>query len=261
MAMNESYEVKPQSEIYEAYTSYFNNQSLITSYPLEILSVRKQIVEWVIFICQNLSFKPETLYRAISIFDLFNSKTTTTLRSINDVKLAAVASLNIATKIEELNCNFISFFTQNVLNEEGNECFSQKDLAAKEIEILKTLNFRTNKSNAFHFSSVLLQLCFNSMGNIQQFNWLVTLNDQILKQIIKEESSVYTSSVQSAFLAFNEALKQVFLSQLQAVTINNAIYYLMNRLSNKFNNNNDNDDQCLNQRPLFHQSPVNKIKL
>lgn len=257
MAINESYELKSQSEIVESYTSYFNNQSPISSYPLETLAVRKQIIEWVIFICRNLSFKPETLYRAISIFDLFISKNTTPVASINDVKLAAVASLNIATKMEELNCNFISFFTQNVLNEEGSECYSQKNLAEKEIEILKTLNFKTNKSNVFHFSSILLQLCFNSMENMQQFNWLITVNDQILKQIIKEDCSVYASPVQSALIAFNEALKQVFLTQLEAVTINNSIYYLMNRLSNKYNNN----EECLNQRTFFYQSPVSKIKL
>lgn len=250
MAMNECYETKKLSEMVETYASFSKNQAPIIGYPVELLPARKQIVEWVIFVCQNLSFKSETLYRAISIYDSFTSKTQPNINSLQELKLSAVACLSIATKLEELNCNFISFFTQNVLNEEGSEYFSQSDLTEKEIEVLKVLSFKTNKSNVFHFSSIFLQICYNSIRDVNNFNWLVSLNDQMLRSVIKEECSVFNSPIQSALFAINESLKQLSLSQKEAEIINNSVHYLMTRANG--------DDELLSRRTFVQPMYVNK---
>lgn len=248
MAMNECYETKNFSQIVETFTSFIKNEAPINKYPIELLPARKQVVEWVIFVCQNLSFKPETLYRAISILDSFVSKSQANLSSIQEVKLSAVACLSIATKLEELNCNFISFFTENVLNEEGSKFFSQSDLTQREIEVLKVLSFKTNKSNVFHFTSVFLQICYNTIEDMNNFNWLVSLNDQLLKSMIKEDYSVFSSPIQSALFVLNESLKQHSLSKKEVDIINNSIHYLITRT-------NGSDDQLLCRRasvqPLF----------
>ena len=95
-------EKKSQKELSETFSLYLTKQQLIQSYPEELIPVRTQIVDWLIFLCHNLSFKTETLFRAISIFDLYISRQNSSI-SFYEVKLVAIASLSISTKIEEIN--------------------------------------------------------------------------------------------------------------------------------------------------------------
>ena len=127
---------KSQKELSETFSLYLNKQKLIQSYPLEIIPTRSQMIDWLIFLCQNLSFKPETLFRAVSIFDLYISKSQNEIIfSIYELKLVVIASLSLATKIEEINCNFVNFLADNVLNGGSEIVYSSKDLTKKEIEI------------------------------------------------------------------------------------------------------------------------------
>ena len=111
---------KSQKELSETFNTYLNKQKLIQSYPMELISTRTQMVDWLIFLCHNLSFRCETLFRAVSIFDLYIAKVQhEVVFSIYELKLVAIASLSLATKIEEINCNFVNFLTNNVLNGEN----------------------------------------------------------------------------------------------------------------------------------------------
>ena len=68
------FEKKLVKSIIESFKAYFKKQEKITVYPEELIESRIQIVNWLIFLCNNISFRKETLYRAITIYDLYISK-------------------------------------------------------------------------------------------------------------------------------------------------------------------------------------------
>ena len=80
---------------------------MIPSYLMSFTELRNQMIDWLHFLCNNLHFRQETLYRSISIFDIYISKayTNENLFDIENVKLIAIASLSLSTKIEEINYN------------------------------------------------------------------------------------------------------------------------------------------------------------
>ena len=102
--------------------------------------IRANMTKWLVFLCNSLNFNLQTLLRSVIIFDkfisvsnLFNSKETTQEK----LNLITVACLSLATKMEEINCNYVSFFTEKVLNMPNSQIFTVKDLTKMEMEILK----------------------------------------------------------------------------------------------------------------------------
>ena len=101
---------------------------------------RTNMINWLVFLCNTLNFTNETLFRTISIFDQYCSKI-----SINEIKemtqdnlnLITIASLSLSTKLEENNCNFISFLNDKVLNSPERKVFTNNDLTKMELKILK----------------------------------------------------------------------------------------------------------------------------
>ena len=202
-------EKKSQKELSETFSLYLTKQQLIQSYPEELIPVRTQIVDWLIFLCHNLSFKTETLFRAISIFDLYISKQNSSI-SFYEVKLVAIACLSISTKIEEINCNFVQFLTDNVLNGGNQQIYTTTELTKTEIEILKKLNFNTNQSTSYQFLTVFQQICFNLLNEQPQtMNYILNMSENILLFIIKGENSMSTSPCEMAMLAINQTLFQL----------------------------------------------------
>ena len=52
------------------------------------------------------------------------------------LSLIAIACLSLATKLEEINCNYISFLNEKVLNSPNSQIFTNKDLTNMEFKIL-----------------------------------------------------------------------------------------------------------------------------
>ena len=83
---------------------------------------RNNMVTWLSFLCETLNFNIQTLFRSIIIFDKFISSSNICKLEINTnltqekLNLIAIACLSLGTKLEEINCNYVSFFTKKVLN-------------------------------------------------------------------------------------------------------------------------------------------------
>lgn len=230
---------KSQKELSETFSLYLNKQKLIQSYPLEIIPTRSQMIDWLIFLCQNLSFKPETLFRAVSIFDLYISKSQNEIIfSIYELKLVVIASLSLATKIEEINCNFVNFLADNVLNGGSEIVYSSKDLTKKEIEILQKLNFNTNQSTPYQFLNVFQQLAFNFLGNQPaKSSWVLNTSENFLTLIVKNENSIFTPASEVAMAAINQTLFQLSCNfPMENNTTNNGIICNLVSQIQKLNN-------------------------
>ena len=217
---------KSQKELSETYTLYLNKQVTIQSYPIEIIPTRAQMVDWLIFLCHNLSFRQETLFRAVSIFDLYLSKSENEIVfSIYELKLSAIACLSLSTKIEEINCNFVQFLSDNVLNGGNEVIYTTKDLTKKEIEILQKLNFNTNQSTAYQFLNVFQQICFNFLGEeTAKINWILTMSENYLALVVKNENSIFIPPCEMAMTAINQTLFQlVYNFPNENIAFNNGI--------------------------------------
>ncbi len=120
--------------------------------------MRPQIINWIIFLCENLNFSIETLFRTIIIFEQYIGKVKNENFNQNNFQLITIGCLSLATKIEEINCNYIKFFTDNVLNSQNNKKYKYKDLIKMEFEILKTLNFKILYSTPINFGKIYFEL-------------------------------------------------------------------------------------------------------
>ncbi len=157
---NQKEEKKISRELREEYKKCKKNEPEIIepiNYKISLSQFRPQIINWIIFLCENLNFSIETLFRTIIIFDQYIGKVKNENFNQNNFQLITIASLSLATKIEEINCNYIKFFTENVLNSPNNKKYKYKDLTKMEFEVLKTLNFKILYSTPINFGKIYFE--------------------------------------------------------------------------------------------------------
>ena len=136
------------------------------NYKISLTEIRPQIINWIIFLCDNLNFSIQTLFRTVIIFDQYIGKMKMENLNKKNLQLIAIASLSLGTKIEEINCNYIKFFTDKVLNTPNNNEYSYKDLSKMEFKILNILNFKTLYSTPLNFGKIY----FNLLKQTNLFN-------------------------------------------------------------------------------------------
>lgn len=76
------------------------------------IETRTNMVNWLKFLCKTLNFNNQTLFRVVSILDQYISKISK--KEIEEMtqeklNLITIACLSLSTKLEEINCNYISF--------------------------------------------------------------------------------------------------------------------------------------------------------
>ena len=208
----------------------------------EILTKRTKIVEWLQFVCKNLNFKNETVFKAIHLFDLYMSKVKRDSTSLGEIQLSAVACLNLACKLEEINCNYMSFLKEHLLDDEKNQyTYTLKDLANKETEILRVLNYKLSSPTIYQFNNVFMQIAISEIikfytkinaekNNFPPLNFLIVqlinCNDIILKNYSTMKESVFTDVMSSGLICFKATI--LVLSYLMGVDMS-FINELINR--------------------------------
>ena len=175
------------------------------------LDIRNNMIKWLIFLCKTLHFNFQTLLRAKIIFDKYISKINfdETL-SQEKLNLITISCLSIATKIEEINCNYVSFFTEKVLNMPDYQVFTVKDLTKMEIDILKELKYKTIYTTSVDFVELyfgLFKIFFKVDEKFIKNTRIIC--ERIMEENITNSSFVRTSESEYAFLCFNQVLIQL----------------------------------------------------
>ena len=197
----------------------------------EIYSHRKKIVRYLQVVSASYSFKNETYFKAVQIFDTYMHKIIIKFLAhlkceaeeirlkfvdfVNNLFVYAVLCLNIACKLEEINCNYLSFFNDNLLNKRCN--FTIIELSNRETEILKFLNFKISMPTPFEFNSVFIQITIHEIfSHDETFSshetpaslivHLLNLNDNILKTYSEYFESIFNSSLTSGLICFKSSL-------------------------------------------------------
>ena len=261
---------KKLSEFKSTFTSLKEDEPIkinIKSNELFENETRNNMVKWLVFLCDTLNFNFQTLNRAIIIFDKYIS--VTDLLENEDLtqekmNLITIGCLSLATKLEEINCNYVKFFTDKVINLPDCQIFSVKDLTKMELIILKKLSFKTLYTTAYDFLLYFLDIfqyfynpsnyCFENIKNHALF---------LMKQNIN--TNLYISMSQSDYAIF--CLYQAFL-EIGNNDIMQKILNILILLNNDIDNNdlkrqNRTDDisDKFEKIDIFRNSQVNIFSL
>ena len=243
----------------------------IKEYKISIEETRPIMISWLSFLCSKLNFSDQTLFRCISIFDQYISKIPQEQSNKLDkdyLSLIAIACLSLATKLEEINCNYVSFFTQKVLNLPNCAIFSVKDLTKMEMCILKELNYKTLYTTSYDFMLFYLDI-FRYFFN-PPFTFIQNIKnctEVIMKQNIM--SNIFLNMTQSdyAYACLNQAFMQIGTNNNIMNQIRNILMIFdMNKIIKKnksliMNNSGNDNDIIDNDDNLHHNLEVNLLSL
>ena len=205
------------SDLKETFTNFKEDEASPknpSEYLISIEGARANMVNWLSFLCSKLNFSDQTLFRSVSIFDEYISKLTIDDASqINQqyLNLITIACLSLATKLEEINCNYISFLNEKVLNTPNAKIFTNNDLTNMEFQILKLLQYNTMFSTPLDFLEIYLDIFTKTFGtnNSQIISQIKILAINIMKKNINNVMYLSNSSSHFAYICFIQALNQV----------------------------------------------------
>ena len=215
---------------------------------------RNNMVKWLSFLCETLNFSNQTLFRSVIIFDKFIS--VSDLLENEDLtqekmNLITIGCLSLATKLEEINCNYVKFFTDKVLNLPDCQIFSVKDLTNMEMRILKKLNYKTIYTTSYDFLIFYLdftEYLFNSqkyfLENIKNYALY------LMKQNINTNLFISLSQSDYALLCLQQALMQIGQSDIIKKIINFLQSDDLVRMKREENNYNENNERNFFKRNL-----------
>ena len=228
---------------------------------------RNNMVKWLVFLCDTLNFSFQTLNRAIIIFDkyislsdLFENEDLTQEK----MNLITIGCLSLGTKLEEINCNYVKFFTDKVLNLPDCQIFSVKDLSKMELKILKQLKYKTLYTTSYDFLLYYLDIFkyfYNSSSYF--FENIKNYALYLMKQNIN--TNLYLSMSQSdyAFFCLHQAFMQIGNNDIMKKLLNILILF-----NNNINNNNlkreertENISTKIDKINIFRNSEFNIFQL
>ena len=176
-----------------------------------LLEIRNNMINWVKFLCSTLKFNIQTLFRTTIIFDeYFPLIAEETNLNQNLLNLVTVGCLSLATKLEENNCNYISFFTEKVLNLPNCQIFSVKDLAKTEMSILKKLKFKTNYSTCVSFNEIFYKIFKEFEIKNNNKIYIKKLVENIMIENITDISYIFNTQSYFSFLCFKETINKYY---------------------------------------------------
>ena len=261
---------KKLSEFKSTFTSLKEDEPIkinIKSNELFENETRNNMVKWLVFLCDTLNFNFQTLNRAIIIFDKYIS--VTDLLENEDLtqekmNLITIGCLSLATKLEEINCNYVKFFTDKVINLPDCQIFSVKDLTKMELIILKKLSFKTLYTTAYDFFFFFLDI-FQYFYNPSNYFFENIKNHALFLMKQNINTNLYISMSQSDYAIF--CLYQAFL-EIGNNDIMQKILNILILLNNDIDNNdlkrqNRTDDisDKFEKIDIFRNSQVNIFSL
>ena len=232
---------------------------------------RNNMVRWLQFLCDTLNFNLQTLFRSVLIFDKFISTSKLCLLDNDELtqeklNLIAIACLSLGTKLEEINCNYVSFFTEKVLNLPNCEIFTVKDLTKMEMTVLKELNFKTLYTTSYDFMLFYLDIfkyffnpSFIIIENIKK------CAENIMKQNIMNNLFLNMSQSDYAYACLNQVFMQIGMNNIMNQIRNILMIFDINKLIKKNKsldmNNTGDDNDIDNDDNLHHNLEMNLLNL
>jgi hypothetical protein len=214
-------------ELNDYYNEIASKESTFTELSVNVdtstfITLRRKIVDWLLYVSKNLNFKNETIFKCIQIFDLYMNKSQKSFPSSNqhleeEFQLIAVICLSLSCKLEEINCNYMKFLNEKLLHNK----YSISILIKRELEILRVLNFNLTVSNFYNFNNIFLQaaiqeICSKKFSILlhKQFNLnlnemifhLINLNEKVSKYFVTTKQFLFLTQKEAGFICFKTSL-------------------------------------------------------
>ena len=227
------------SSIKESFLKFKESEAttIDVKYYLFSLEMRSNMINWITFLCNTLNFTNISLFRTISIFDQYISKLSKKeLEEMaqDQLNLITIGCLSLSTKLEEINCNYISFLIEKVLNSPNRKIYTNKDLAKMELTILKTLKFKILYSTPLDFIDIFVSIFLNFLGKSGSF-----LTPEIISNIKIMSINNMKDNVNNVYYLINNASHFAYLCFIQALNqlsmINIAFYKKLEKSIMTFN--------------------------
>ena len=210
-------------------------------YVLSIEEARYSMVNWLSFLCNKLNFTDQTLFRSVSIFDQYISRLSyeeaLTIKQEN-LNLITIACLSLSTKLEEINCNYISFLNERVLNSQDCQIYTNKDLTKMELQILKTLKYKTLYSTPIDFVDIYIEVyknIFNIQGNSEFISEIKKLTINLMKNNINNILYLTNTSSNFAYFCFNQVLNPIkYENKIFSKQMENNFFKFSSKFANIF---------------------------
>lgn len=186
--------------------------------PLFENNIRVNMVKWLVFLCEKLNFNNQTLFRSVIIFDKYISIIKDEEMTQEKLNLIAIACLSLGTKTEEINCNYVSFLTEKVLNMPNLPLFTVKDLTKMEMKILKELKYKTLYTTSIDFNDIyigILKTFFDdSITSENIIQSIKNLSEKLMKENITNNNYLNMTQSNFAYICLNQAFFQLGLTNL-----------------------------------------------
>jgi len=172
----------------------------------EVYHRRVKVIGYLQLLCSSYGFRNETLFKSLQLFDTYmykiiakilNTKKMMRERErekdyeikhiiepaqnefsefFGSLTLYAVLCLSLACKLEEVNCNYLQFFNDNLLKGKFN--FTMQQLNLKETEILMKFNFKVCMPTLLQFSNTFVQLAIYEIFSCENIFFSDLMNEK-----------------------------------------------------------------------------------
>lgn len=181
---------------------------------------RTNMINWLTFLCKTLNFNDQTLFRCVSIFDQYISKILENHKEMEEMtqgklNLITISCLSLATKLEEVNCNYIAFLNEKVLNTPNEKNFTNTDLTDMELTILKALKFNTIYSTPLDFLEIYIKIFSLLLGekNISMTEQIIgnirNMSINLIKNNVNNICYLANTTSHFSYLCFIQSLNEI----------------------------------------------------
>jgi hypothetical protein len=136
-------------------------QVILEGNPHEYIKFRSEGITNILTISKHYELKNETVFKAVQIFDMYywkSIKLEDFHTCLDEQKINIVLAISIASKMEEVNCNFLEYFYKNLIKGKIKQKITLQIFAQKESVILKAINFRLTAPNFLDFNYLFFQM-------------------------------------------------------------------------------------------------------
>ena len=190
-------------------------------YKISIDQTRPVLISWLSFLCSNLNFSNQTFFRCVSIFDQYISiipQEEVSLLDKDYLSLILISCLSLATKFEEINCNYVDFLNEKVLNSPNSKVYTNKDITKMELKILKNLKYKVIYSTPYDFIEIYTEIFKNVLGSNNS-----RINPQILSDIKYCSINLIKNNINNIIYLTNSASQIAYIFFIQVLNQTNLL--------------------------------------
>jgi len=149
----------------------------------DILSLRGDLIDWLLIVCSTLKLNDLTYFMAVEIFDRVLEKIE--LNDVEGLHILVITSLIIASKYNEVRSIGLDFAVKSICHNK----YTKEQLRDTEMIILKTINF---KIVPIHFEEFALEISNQIIENKQSDNLRDLSPSKTLQKSLKslDQSSI-----------------------------------------------------------------------